>query len=67
MAHHVTPRNLPTAQGPVYLVLLWPDQAGLWKGRIKDARTGAETPFEQLEELLHWLETHKYSETRRSV
>jgi hypothetical protein len=43
----------------VYLVLLWPDEAGHWEGRIKDARTGVEHPFSTLEELLSWLENHK--------
>lgn len=52
-------RNLPPAQSPVYLVLLWPDPSGHWEGRIKDAKTGAEQVFYELEELLSWLEAHK--------
>lgn len=67
MAQEPTPRNLPRAQGPVYLVLLWPDEAGNWEGRIKDAKTGAEIPFGELEELVSWLEAHKNDESRRSA
>lgn len=66
-AQEPTPRNLPRAQGPVYLVLLWPDEAGGWEGRIKDAKTGTEIPFSEIEELLSWLETHKDSSNRRSA
>lgn len=54
-----THRNLPPAKAPVYLVLLWPDETGHWEGRIKDAKTGNEQPFYELEELLSWLEAHK--------
>ncbi|HEU4742062.1 MAG TPA: hypothetical protein VFS50_10755 [Meiothermus sp.] len=57
MAQDPTPRNLPPAQGPVYLVLSWPDAvrvsprsgvAGGGEGQIKDAKTGAEIPFREL-------------------
>jgi len=65
MGQEPTPRNLPRAQGPVYLVLLWPNEAGCWEGRIKVARTGAEIPFSEIEELLSWLEAHKNGEHRR--
>jgi hypothetical protein len=51
----------------VYLVLLWPDGAGNWEGRIKDAKTGAEIPFGEIEELVSWLEAHKNDESRRSA
>lgn len=50
----------------MYLVLLWPDEVGRWEGRIKDAKTGAEIPFGELEELVSWLEAHK-DESRRSA
>jgi|GEM_PF-1547102 len=56
-------RSLPPAKSPVYLVLLWLDGRGQWEGRIKDARTGVEHPFNGLGELLSWLE--KYQEPRR--
>jgi hypothetical protein len=56
-------RNLPPAKPPVYLVLLWPGQTGEWEGRIKDAKTGAEQPFHELEELLSWL-SHKQERRR---
>lgn len=49
----------------MYLVLLWPNEAGRWAGRIKVAKTGAEIPFSGIEELLSWLEAHKNDEPRR--
>lgn len=64
MAQSFTSRLLPRAQGPVYLVLLWPDRTGNWEGRIKDAKTGAEFSFGELEELMSWLEAHKNGENR---
>ncbi len=59
MAPEPTQRNLPPPRSPVYLVLLWPNEAGQWEGRIKDAKSGVEYPFSALEELLSWLEKHK--------
>lgn len=51
-----TPRHLAPAVGPVYLVLLWP-QDREWQGRIKDVRSGAEHPFASLSELWQWLQS----------
>lgn len=65
MAQEPTPRNLPPPKSPVYLVLLWPDEAGHWEGRIKDARTGLEHPFFELEALLSWLESEQDRTNRR--
>jgi len=58
MAQNVNHRNLPPPKSPVYLGLLWQDEAGHWEGRIKDAKTGTELPFSAIEELLSWLENH---------
>lgn len=58
MAQEPIHRNLPPPKSPVYLVLLWRDEAGRWEGRIKDAKTGTEHPFSAIEELLSWLENH---------
>lgn len=58
MAQEPTHKSLPPSQRPVFLVLLWPDESGDWEGRIKDAKTGVEHPFFELEELLSWLENH---------
>jgi len=52
-------RTLPPAKLPVYLVLLWQGGTGRWEGRIKDARTGVEHPFNGLGELLSWLARHQ--------
>lgn len=58
-------RNLPPAQSPVYLVLLWPGSQGQgWQGRIKDAKTGAEQPFSGLDELLAWLKASENQDRR---
>lgn len=59
MAQEPVHRNLPPPKSPVYLVLLWPDTLGHWEGRIKDAKTGTEYTFSEIEELLSWLENHK--------
>ncbi len=59
MAQEPTPLNLLPPRSPVFLVLLWLDEAGHWEGRIKDARMGLEHPFFEFEELLSWLENHK--------
>ena len=59
MAQEPAHRNLPPPKSPVYLVLLWPDAFGHWEGRIKDAKTGTEHTFSEIEELLSWLENHK--------